>query len=340
MANQFSVDVASPLQALLQGQQSYTTANKQMLEGQKTQARQQAFQDYSSGNPQSAIGRLLQIGDTEGVAAIGTIEQRKQQNEYNQRDFAFKQSQAERDQKNADRTFGLQSSAAARAADKTPSGFEKNPDGPGYRPIPGGPASPEYIGATMKPRQLSVSDIGKLSDEGQKFGTLTSVSNNFKDVYGGYTPGTGGMQMSAGRYLPEGVVGKDRTEAAAYWQEYDRYKNVVRNELFGSALTVGETKAFAQADVDPSMQPAQIRKNLARQKEIVEAGLKRKANAMIAAGYSPDTISKAYGVDLGSVGVGGNQPKGPMRVTSPDQARKLPSGTQIILPDGTPGVVP
>lgn len=112
MANQFSVDVASPLQALLQGQQSYTTANKQMLEGQKTQARQQAFQDYSSGNPQSAIGRLLQIGDTEGVAAIGTIEQRKQQNEYNQRDFAFKQSQAERDQKNADRSFNLQAQRA------------------------------------------------------------------------------------------------------------------------------------------------------------------------------------------------------------------------------------
>lgn len=30
----------------------------------------------------------------------------------------------------------------------------------------------------------------------------------------------------------------------------------------------------------------------------------------------------------------------PVKVTSPEEARKLPSGTKIILPDGTPGVVP
>lgn len=31
---------------------------------------------------------------------------------------------------------------------------------------------------------------------------------------------------------------------------------------------------------------------------------------------------------------------GPIRVASPDEARKLPKGTKIILPDGSPGVVP
>lgn len=37
----------------------------------------------------------------------------------------------------------------------------------------------------------------------------------------------------------------------------------------------------------------------------------------------------------------GRQPaQNPVRVTSPDEARKLPSGTPIILPDGTPGRVP
>jgi hypothetical protein len=36
-------------------------------------------------------------------------------------------------------------------------------------------------------------------------------------------------------------------------------------------------------------------------------------------------------------GGGGNAP---IKVTSPEEAKKLPPGTQIILPDGSPGVVP
>jgi hypothetical protein len=34
------------------------------------------------------------------------------------------------------------------------------------------------------------------------------------------------------------------------------------------------------------------------------------------------------------------QPQAPVKVASPAEARKLPSGTEIILPDGTPGRVP
>jgi len=34
------------------------------------------------------------------------------------------------------------------------------------------------------------------------------------------------------------------------------------------------------------------------------------------------------------------RPSGPVRVKSPDEARKLPSGTRILLPDGSEGVVP
>lgn len=34
------------------------------------------------------------------------------------------------------------------------------------------------------------------------------------------------------------------------------------------------------------------------------------------------------------------QSRAPVRVRTPDEARRLPSGTQIVLPDGSPGVVP
>lgn len=43
---------------------------------------------------------------------------------------------------------------------------------------------------------------------------------------------------------------------------------------------------------------------------------------------------------VGGLGLQGGSGGGPVRVRSPEEARRLPSGTQIILPDGSPGTVP
>lgn len=191
---------------------------------------------------------------------------------------------------------------AGRAA---PSGFQPGPDGASLVPLPGGPADPDYIKRTneanQKPRQMSIGDITKLSEEGGKFANLNTFGETFKPEFAGRTI-LGDTANIAGRNLPEAVVGKTVAEGASWWQGYDRYKNVVRNELFGSALTAPEKAAFEQADISPRMDPAQIKKNLATQKAIAENGLKRKANAMITAGYSPEAISSAYGVKLDGVG--------------------------------------
>ena len=50
-----------------------------------------------------------------------------------------------------------------------------------------------------------------------------------------------------------------------------------------------------------------------------------------------DARNAERGAGAGNAAGAGGQP---VRVTSPDEARKLPSGTRIILPDGSPGVVP
>jgi hypothetical protein len=191
---------------------------------------------------------------------------------------------------------------AGRAA---PSGFQPGPDGASLVPLPGGPADPDYIKrineANQKPRQMSIGDITKLSEEGGKFANLNTFGETFKPEFAGRTI-LGDTANIAGRNLPEAVVGKTVAEGASWWQGYDRYKNVVRNELFGSALTAPEKAAFEQADISPRMDPAQIKKNLATQKAIAENGLKRKANAMISAGYSPEAISSAYGVKIDGAG--------------------------------------
>jgi hypothetical protein len=188
---------------------------------------------------------------------------------------------------------------------KVPTGFQKNADG-SLAPIKGGPQDPEYIKETTalkeKPRNMSISDITKLSEEGGKFANITGFVNDFKDEYAGKTILGEGANV-AGRYLPEGIVGKSTKEGADWWQGYDRYKNLVRNELFGSALTATEKAAFEKADVSPRMDPDTIKTNLKEQKRVVEAAIKRKAQAAIDAGYKPDAIASAYGVSLESLGI-------------------------------------
>jgi hypothetical protein len=303
-------------------------------QGQADAVRQQTLASLGQGGTADAAA-LLRSGDL-SLAQLGmTIQQREAEAK---RQASQDARQAARDavgDKHWAASYELQKQAAARAGeDKFTIKEVTNPDGTtglvrvkttgGEGPISGTTSSPV-------PRKLSISDIGKLSEEGQKYSTLNSVSDKFEDRFGGYLPGTGDANMTAGRLLPQGLVGKDRAEGASFWQEYDRYKNVVRNELFGASLTAGESKAFAQADISPSMQPAQIRKNLAIQKGLVQSAMKRKADAAITSGYDPKAIGQAYGIDVGPGKTGG--------ITQADY-EKLPSGTPFTAPDGSQRIKP
>lgn len=271
------------------------------------EARKGAFTDFTALDPSSPdfgkqavtiSQRLGSVGDNDGAMKFLTLAQ-----------SAADRARQERRDAETDRHTRVMEGFAGRNAARA------DEDKPVIKEVTRADGTTELVRVSTRgdlgpiagttsapaPRKLSITDIGKLSEEGQKFATLNSVHGKFEDRFAGYLPGTGDASMTAGRYLPAGLVGKDRSEGAAFWQEYDRYKNVVRNELFGASLTSGEQKAFAQADVNPSMQPEQIRKNLTLQKSIVENGLKRKAQAAVSSGYDPKAIGEAYGVDLSSM---------------------------------------
>lgn len=216
----------------------------------------------------------------------------------------------------------LQQEAAAREAKKAagegiPPGFEPNPAG-GVRPIAGGPADPKYMAdaneAKRQPNKMTISDITKLSEEAGKFGTLNSVADSFKPEFAGEVF-FGNARNWVGRNLPESMVDPNVRAGAAWWQQYDRYKNTVRHELFGSALTSTEQRAWEAADITPNMQPDQVKKNLEIQKNISANGMKRKAGAMVQAGYDPQAISAAYGVKLEDIGV--KNEKSPKKAAEP-----------------------
>lgn len=185
----------------------------------------------------------------------------------------------------------------------------------------------EKMAAKEKPRQFNFEDVQKLEKEGEKFSQLNDFSSTFKDDFAGYTTG-GATAMWAGR---QGLPFTPRKEAVGFWQGYDRYRNTVRNELFGAALTAPEKEEFEKTDINPNMDPEVIKENLERQKQIVKRGLKKKAEAYIEAGYPPSVIAKAYGLDpekdLGVSGRGQTAPKTTMRDF--DDAAAIPEGKTV-----------
>jgi hypothetical protein len=153
------------------------------------------------------------------------------------------------------------------------------------------PSEPE------KPRQMSVEDVTKLQSEASKFANLTGFINEFKPEYAGATYGLGDARNLIGRTAPDWMVDPSAQKGAIFWQKYDRYKNVVRNELFGSALTPSEQAAFERADVNNTMNPKVIKENLEMQRSIVEKALKNRAAALISEGFRPESIAKAFGMN-------------------------------------------
>lgn len=151
---------------------------------------------------------------------------------------------------------------------------------------------------TERAHRLSVSDITKMSEEGQKADQVKGFISTFQPDFGGWkSQSVGDIVNTAARNLPESVVGKKAAAAAGWWQDYDRYKNIVRHGLYGASLTANETKAFMQADIHPGMEPAQIQRNLAEQQRLVDNSIRRKGKGLIGSAYPKEAVAQAYGVD-------------------------------------------
>lgn len=254
-----------------------------------------------------AILGLAQSGDLQRAAQLaqiqGSQDDRRFRRETDARDFAFRQDQERRKVE----------------GDRVPAGYERNPAG-GLRHVTGGPADPAVIAAAneakAKPRQASIGDIRKLSEEGGKYANVAGFGDTFDDKYAGYrSQWVGETANTIGRNAP-GMVSEDTAKGAQWWQGYDRYKNVIRNDQFGSALTATEKAAFEQADINPGMDPKTIRVNLKRQKEIIGGAIAREAGAMVEAGYDPNVIAKSYGIKLSDFGIEPKSKKGAAPATT------------------------
>lgn len=153
------------------------------------------------------------------------------------------------------------------------------------------------VPGSKRDKSLSISDIEKLSAEGQKLAQVTNFHNTFKDQYGGYYTNTiGDAANTIARHAP--WSSPDATERANWWQGYQMHKNEVRNKMFGSALTAQESAEWSKADIAPGMRPDVIKANLQRQQQILDTAVKRKAEAAVKAGYPAESVYAAFGVPM------------------------------------------
>jgi hypothetical protein len=163
---------------------------------------------------------------------------------------------------------------------KAPVGYRFKSDGQTLEPIPGGPAS---TGRALPPTAMN-----DLAAKAEIVDTTQRLVDTFKEGYGGKTI-LGEASNTMGR-----VLGDD-TGQAQWWQDYQLHQNVVRNKLFGSALTPTEAKQWERAAVNPRMDEGEIKKNLARRAELERKGFERMMGGYTKGGYNVEQIEAVTG---------------------------------------------
>jgi hypothetical protein len=108
MSNPYEVRPVNPLQALMMGVQGYNTG-KQALQDS---ALSEAGRLYAAGDVKGAQAAAARGGNLQALMGFG-------QQANNERDFAFRQTEAQRAQQNADRGFGLQERQIGATAGNT-----------------------------------------------------------------------------------------------------------------------------------------------------------------------------------------------------------------------------
>lgn len=158
----------------------------------------------------------------------------------------------------------------------------------------------EMLAKFAKGKDLSAKAVSDLSEQGGAFSTFDSLFKQWDDKYGGYkVPGIG----EASNWLESRGWTND-TGQANWWSDYQTQKNLTRNKLFGSALTATEKGEFDKANIEPSMKPEQIRKNLIRQREAARSAAAKLANGLARQGYSKEAIEESLGLKLDELGEG------------------------------------
>lgn len=328
MANPFSVDVPNPLQALMAFDQSYDAGRKRQSELQMQAARMEAGRVFSSGgDPRSALAKLLSVGDVQGANALATFGN-------NQRDFSFRQQEAQRAQMNADRGYNLQARALdkkfetvvdqveQRRAAAAKLGFE--PSKPGYESFVLTGKMPredqQPLTATDK-KAIIEADEGVLAAE-----TAIEGLKKAKEI----SPGAFAGPLAAERGYGMSLFGNEAGSKTVELENLITSNALTQlKSIFGGMPTEGERKILLEVQGSVKL-PDEARQKI-YDRAIVAANKRLEFNRQRAASmrggtfYKPPGAPQRRGTDLQM-----NQ-----QGISKEQYDALPPGTPYTAPDGS-----
>lgn len=171
------------------------------------------------------------------------------------------QAQRERDQQNSMLRMTLAQMAGQRAMDVASLRASPKADAPAGKTLPAG-------------------QVEKLTKNQTAADNYAGLADSFKDEWAG-SPLLANAQNAMGRF-----VGAGYEDQANWWQRYQSQTNEVRNQLFGSALTMTERDAFDRANVVPGMKPSEIKKRLGQQAEAAAKAARKLTENYGKAGYN------------------------------------------------------
>lgn len=254
------------------------------------------------------------------------------------RDFAFRQEEAKRAQANADRSYGLQAQANARAGDKTPTGFERDPATGGLKPIAGGPADPSYR-RTVTDKQNAPSGY-KWADPSNPEAGLVAIPGGPGEKIPAEVAARLGLAKSFLGQLPEirkrveageatglvdGVMGAANMGGSGEIRRQiaSGAEALLRN-LTGAGMNIDEAKKYV-ARYQPQINDSA--KTIGSKLDQLEREL-RSVNDIVSQGRGGSVLERP------SAGAQASRP------ISQQQYEALPSGSTFTAPDGTQRIKP
>lgn len=253
MANPFTIEPPDALKMLLMTRQGFDDGRARGME----MAREQA----AGTMPNSPIARLLAAGDVQGMQALSSM-----QNATADRDW--RRAEADRSQRNADRTYNLQERALTQ---KAPNELERRAIAGGLQP--GTPQYQEFMlrggrNADVSPSAVDKKAIFAAEDELPALqGTLEALNRAQELNPGTFSGAAAGARAWAGSNLPDMLVpdllaDKKTADATTEWQKImgpEALKQMA--STLKGATTDFELRKFIEMLGDPQTPPA-IRKGV------------------------------------------------------------------------------
>lgn len=145
--------------------------------------------------------------------------------------------------------------------------------------------------APKEAKTLPPNTVEKLVKKSETLDQLKNLNSSFKPEFGGFVSDKAGDTAA---WLASRGEGKD--DISSWWRGYNDYAQYVRHELYGSAFTATEQKAWDATNITPGMNPEKIKENLDRRQKIIDSGLKRQIKTLEKAGYQTEGLEESLNI--------------------------------------------